>query len=103
MLLEGVTLDEFAGEGGEKTPSPKAKKPGEKRKREGDKEDKEEEKEKEKGKEKRVRRGGVRWQRGGRHVENVSVTTTMQFSGYTTIIFTFIFNTDFKQEHNNSE
>ena len=102
MLLEGVTLDEFAGEGGEKKPSPKAKNnPGEKRKREVDKED-EEEKEKEKQKEKRVRRGGARWQRGGRHVENVSVTTTMQFSSYTTVIFTFIFNTDFKQEHNHS-
>ena len=40
--------------------------------------------------------------KGGRHVENVSVTTIMQFSSYTTVIFTFIFNTDFKQEHNNS-
>ena len=30
------------------------------------------------------------------------VTTTMQFSSYTTVIFTFIFNTDFKQEHNHS-
>ena len=99
MLLEGVTLDEFAGEGGEKNPSPKAKNnPGEKRKREMDKEDEE----KEEKQEKRVRRGGARWQRGVRHVENVSVTTTMQFSSYTTVIFTFIFNTDFKQEHNHS-
>ena len=100
MLLEGVTLDEFAGEGDEKKPSPKAKNnPGEKRKREVDKED-EEEKEKEKQKEKRVRRGGARWQRRGRRGE--CVTTTMQFSSYTTVIFTFIFNTDFKQEHNHS-
>ena len=62
MLLQGVKLDEFAGEGDEKKNPPKPKtKTGEKRKREGDKEDEEEE---EKEKEKRVRRGGVRWQRG---------------------------------------
>ena len=96
MLLEGVNLDEFAGEGGEKKTSPKPKKePWEKRKREGGEEDK-------KTRKRWRKRGGVRWQRGGRHVENVSVTTIMQFSSYTTVIFTFIFNTDFKQEHNNS-
>ena len=82
--------------GVKKKPSPKPKKePGEKRKREGGEEDK-------KTRKRWRKRGGVRWQRGGRHVENVSVTTIMQFSSYTTVIFTFIFNTDFKQEHNNS-
>ena len=34
--------------------------------------DKEDEEEKEEKQEKRVRRGGARWQRGVRHVENVS-------------------------------
>ena len=51
--------------------------PVQKRKRgeeeeEEEKEDKEEEEEKEKKENKRIRRGGSRWNRGGRHVENVS-------------------------------
>ena len=86
MLLEGVNFDsgdEFERDGA--SPSPKKKTtPVQKRKRgeeeeEEEKEDKEEQEEKEKKENKRIRRGGSRWNREGRHVENVSVTTTMQF------------------------
>ena len=86
MLLEGVNFDssdEFERDGA--SPSPKKKlTPAQKRKRgeeeeEEEKEDKEEEEEKEKEENKRIGRGGSRWNRGGRHVENLSVTTTMQF------------------------
>ena len=100
MLLEGVNFDEFAEQDRGTTPSPKTKKNTvvQKRKRK-EKVEEEEEEEKETAK-KRIRRGGARWHRGGRHVENVSVTTTMQFGTLHTVIFTIIFNADFKQEDN---
>ena len=46
----------------------------------------------------RVRRRGEWWHRGGRHVENINVTTFAVW--YTTVIFTIIFKSDFKQEDN---
>ena len=61
-----------------KKPTPVQKRKRGEEEEEEEKEDKEEEEEKKK-KNKRIRRGGSRWNRGGRHVENVSVTTTMQF------------------------
>ena len=80
MLLEGMNFDEFEREEGGNTPSPKKKSAVEKRRREDEKEEKEEEEKKEKEENKiKIRRGGARWNRGGRHVENASVTTTMQF------------------------
>ena len=89
MLLKGVNFEGFDGEGAGNTPSPKQKLFGQKRRREEEiggkeeEEEKEEEDEKIENDKKKIRRGGGRWNRGGRHVENVSVTTNMQFGMYT--------------------
>ena len=90
MLLESVNFEEFDSEGGGNTPSPKKKNVGEKRKRDEEKEEKkgeEEKKEKEENDKKRIRRGGGRWNGRGRYVENVSVTTTMQFGTPLSFLF----------------
>ena len=94
MLLEGVNFEEFDDEGAGKTSPPKQKPFGQKRRREEEvggkeeEEEKEEEGEKKEQHKKKIRRGGAgRWNRGGRHVENVSVTTTMQFGIYTSLSF----------------
>ena len=81
MLLKGVNFEEFDGEGAGNTPSQKQKPFGQKRRRE------EEEEKKEKNDKRKIRRGGGRWNRGGRHIENVSVTTTIQFGIYTSLSF----------------
>ena len=73
-LLEGVNFDEFKGEGGRNTPSPKKKSVVQKRREDEieEKEEEEEKKEKEENDTKKIRWGVARWNRGGRHIENVS-------------------------------